>query len=241
MKAVLFFLWLGLMLASFRLCFWALGRPGEERPRHWLLRAGVILGVLVLLVGGIGALVVWSVQPGEDEIRRQQARSSLDEAGWDIVAESGIYITASSPKHMTAAEAEQLSRLGSPGALFISAPEFDDDMLQTLADGGALNNTHVLNLNGTGVSDEAVPTLLDMPQLTHLSLERTRITEVGVSRLIVASSLEKLALSETPATDEGVELFRRLRPDVEVVWQTAPPLTPPDPLESPAPGRRAAP
>ena len=67
-----------------------------------------------------------------------------------------------------------------------------------------------LNLDSTQTDDEALNQLPDLANLGELRLNRTKITDQGLRRLLVCERLERLDVSHNPITDAGLSSIAEL-------------------------------
>jgi len=79
-----------------------------------------------------------------------------------------------------------------------------------------------LNLAGTGITDETVRRIAQMPNLERLHLENTAVTDIGVADLATLQNLRYLNLHTTRITDAAVASIAAM-PALERVylWDTA--------------------
>jgi Leucine-rich repeat (LRR) protein len=83
----------------------------------------------------------------------------------------------------------------------------------------SLRNLELLDLSRTPVLPGALAALRDLPRLRELRLGlATKIDDTAVETLISLTQLSSLHLGGTKVTPEGVERFRRERPDCQVTW-----------------------
>ena len=79
----------------------------------------------------------------------------------------------------------------------------------------------VLNLSRTGVTDEGLKSVENLPNLRKLHLENTKITDAGLSHLKNLKSLEYLNLYNTAVTDAGMTDLQGLKNlKTLYLWQT---------------------
>lgn len=79
----------------------------------------------------------------------------------------------------------------------------------------------VLNLSRTGITDEGLKSLENLPNLRKLHLENTKITDAGVAHLKKLQSLEYLNLYGTAVSDAGLTDLQGLKNlKALYLWQT---------------------
>jgi hypothetical protein len=115
----------------------------------------------------------------------------------------------------------------------IPAAQIDDDTFRLLVRCRSLEEVW---LRGMNVSDSTVAYLSDLPRLRVINLTGTQVTDVTLQWLARKATVEKIVLTEmvprlsmvdsiaanqteTRITARAVEEFRRLRPDVLVVYR----------------------
>lgn len=82
-----------------------------------------------------------------------------------------------------------------------------------------LNKLRRLNLwQAVRIDDRAAPHLLGMTTLEELDLGDTAITDATLAQLEGMKRLKILLVSGTKVTPQGVERFRKARPDCRVMW-----------------------
>jgi Leucine Rich repeat len=103
---------------------------------------------------------------------------------------------------MTDARAAQLAQLTHLTALHLDgSQQLSDTGVRALA---KLPNLHHLDLQGTGITDEALSAIGAMPALTSLSLAWTRVTDAGIAALRTLDKLVRIDLSGTRSGDGAV-------------------------------------
>lgn len=109
-----------------------------------------------------------------------------------------------------------LSGLDKLEYLNLFATNVDDGGLRYLLQ---LDNLVSLNLCGTEITDAGVAILAQLPRLNKLNVGFTNITDHGLMELARISSLKTLIVwgYDTPLTEVGLEGFRKLRPDCELL------------------------
>jgi ribose/xylose/arabinose/galactoside ABC-type transport system permease subunit len=79
----------------------------------------------------------------------------------------------------------------------------------------------VVNLSGTDLDDRSLKPLIDrlraLPNVTELSLARTKVTDQGMTSIKAITTLKRLDLSETKVSRSGKTVLGRSLPDVEIV------------------------
>lgn len=106
---------------------------------------------------------------------------------------------------MTDARASQLAHLPHLTSLRLDGSrELSDDGIRALA---ALPNLQHLDLQGTAITDQAVAAIAAMPALRSLSLAWTRVTDAGIAALGALAHLERIDLSGTPSGDGAIRTF----------------------------------
>src|SRR5207244_10129007 len=84
--------------------------------------------------------------------------------------------------------------------------------------------------NVKAIDDSAAPYLEALRNLTSLDLSNTAIGDDTLARLATSSDLQRLYVSETRITPEGLAAFRARRPATLVSWGARPaprvPLSP---------------
>lgn len=82
-----------------------------------------------------------------------------------------------------------------------------------------LKNLESLNLCGTRITDAGIETLSRLPRLRWLNVGFTGLTDHGLMELAKLSNLKTLVVwgYDTPLTEEGLERFKGLRPDCELL------------------------
>ena len=76
-----------------------------------------------------------------------------------------------------------------------------------------------LILDSVGLTDTDLEALMIFSQLYYLNLRgNTGITDAGLEHLVKMPSLDRLELTKTSVTKEGVEEFQKKRPDVMVFY-----------------------
>ena len=76
-----------------------------------------------------------------------------------------------------------------------------------------------LNLwQSTRIDDRAGPHLLALKSVEILDLGDTSVTDALLGQLEAMKGLKVLFISGTKVTPEGVERFRKARPDCRVIW-----------------------
>jgi len=83
---------------------------------------------------------------------------------------------------------------------------------------GKLTRLDTLVINRGGVKDADLDNFRGMARLQHLSLLENPITDFGLTTLTALKSLEDLDVRATSVTTEGVTAFRKVRPDVNVLF-----------------------
>jgi len=74
-----------------------------------------------------------------------------------------------------------------------------------------------LHLERTNIDDEGVVHLSDLAELEYLNLYGTKITDKSLGHLSNLNNLRQLYVWQTGVTKEGVKVFKRTAPNVEVV------------------------
>ncbi len=83
----------------------------------------------------------------------------------------------------------------------------------------SLRNLEFLDLSRTPVLPGALAALLDLPKLRELRLGlATKVDDTAIDTLIAMKQLKSLHLGGSKVTAEGVERFRKARPDCQVTW-----------------------
>jgi len=82
--------------------------------------------------------------------------------------------------------------------------------LQTLEGLADLPQLQHLNLSGTQVTDAELPVLAALTQLQDLDLSSTQVTDAGLPVLAALTQLQDLDLSNTQVTDAGLPVLRAL-------------------------------
>lgn len=101
----------------------------------------------------------------------------------------------------------------------IARTKFGDAELAKLA--ALAPNLRWLDLTGTGVTDQGLAQLAEMPHLTRLHLARTAVTDAGLLQLAGLGELDYLNLYGTPVTDAGLERLKPLHKLRQLyLWQT---------------------
>jgi ribose/xylose/arabinose/galactoside ABC-type transport system permease subunit len=93
------------------------------------------------------------------------------------------------------------------------------------ADGGTITKDPaggtVVNLSGTDLDDHSLKLLIDrlraLPNVTELSLARTKVTDQGMTSIKAVTTLKRLDLSETKVSRSGKTVLGRSLPDLEIV------------------------
>ncbi len=116
-------------------------------------------------------------------------------------ASSGLHANG----QMTDARAREISRLLHLTTLRLDgSQQFTDDGLRWLTE---LPNLQHLDLQGTGISDAGLMALRDMTSLKTLSLAWTHVSDAGVSALQSLPQLERIDLMGTHCGDGSVRTF----------------------------------
>lgn len=80
----------------------------------------------------------------------------------------------------------------------------------------SMENLEELNLHASAISDEGLEQLQGLNQLKKLNLTETSVSDVSLPTLLQLDSLEMVHLFQTNWSPEGVQLLRRIRPDLIV-------------------------
>jgi hypothetical protein len=101
-----------------------------------------------------------------------------------------------------------------------AAKEFGDDQIKLLLP--VADRIVWLDLARSQITDEAMKTVRQMPELERLHLENTQVTDTGIAEIATLSKLEYLNLYGTKVSDAVFETFAKL-PSLKKVytWQTA--------------------
>ena len=156
-------------------------------------------------------------------------------------------ITAAEPDKNAVSELRKLNLIVSPVSKdqnivevsAVNAPGFSDAhmaLLQKLSDqvvwlkiGGTavtdkalrdiagLKNLNKLYLEHTGITDDGIAQLGNLPGLEYLNLIGTKVTDAGISKIAGLKGLKSIYLWQSAVTDSGIAELRRLRPDLHVV------------------------
>jgi Leucine-rich repeat (LRR) protein len=83
----------------------------------------------------------------------------------------------------------------------------------------SLRNLEILDLSRTPVLPSALPALRDLPKLHELRLGlATKIDDSAIDTLISLKQIRSLHLGGSKVSAEGIERFRKERPDCQVTW-----------------------
>jgi len=83
------------------------------------------------------------------------------------------------------------------------------------------NSLTLLTISSCSISDEHLRAIAKFSELRHLDLsENPDVTDVGLlTYLSTIPSLQSLNVNKTGVTENGIEQFRHIRPDVDVRWR----------------------
>ncbi len=156
-------------------------------------------------------------------------------------------ITAPEPDKNTVSELRKLNLIVSPVSKdqnivevsAVNAPGFSDThmaLLQKLSDqvvwlkiGGTavtdkaikdisgLKHLNKLHLDHTGITDEGIAQLENLPGLEYLNLIGTKVSDASVGKIAGLKGLKSIYLWQSAVSDSGIAELRRLRPDLHVV------------------------
>ena len=68
----------------------------------------------------------------------------------------------------------------------------------------AFSNFHILNLSGSGVTDDGLRSLLDLDYIDELELASTNVSDTGLQYIAQLKDLKHIDLSGTNVTPSGV-------------------------------------
>ncbi|MBI3468377.1 MAG: hypothetical protein HY000_35700 [Planctomycetes bacterium] len=103
---------------------------------------------------------------------------------------------------------ENLKGLRSLGLVLIARWINDnEDTLYRLAD------VIVVDLSGTGASDEQLSVLAELNNIQELNLSGTQLTDSGLASLLGLTNLRKLSVKNTRVTEQGLKRLRLRLPD----------------------------
>ncbi len=88
---------------------------------------------------------------------------------------------------------------------------------KALKDIAGLKNLNKLYLEHTGITDEGIAQLGNLPGLEYLNLIGTKVTDAGISKIAGLKGLKSIYLWQSGVSDSGIAELRRLRPDLHVV------------------------
>lgn len=98
--------------------------------------------------------------------------------------------------------------------LYIGDLPIGDEVLETIAQ---LDGLVGLSLDRTQITDEGISQhIATMPNISMLFLRGTKVTDEGLSSLHKLKKLHHLDIKETHVTDSGVEAFKNALPDCKV-------------------------
>jgi len=98
--------------------------------------------------------------------------------------------------------------------LDLARTQITDASMSTVA---KMANLEELNLNACGITDAGIKQLEGLSHLKKLNLSGTMVSEAALPTLLKLEALEAIYLFRTQWTPEGVEVLRRIKPDVKIV------------------------
>ena len=89
------------------------------------------------------------------------------------------------------------------------------DCLPTLQ---SLSELRELNLSKTGIRDETVAGLTSLKELRSLEISNTLISDRSIDALLELPQLQSLNLTNCQISEKAIKRFRDARPDCQVIW-----------------------
>ncbi|GEM_PF-2066646 len=89
-----------------------------------------------------------------------------------------------------------------------SQPDIDDFWVRAIA--AQLRGLRNLQLEGSGITDASMETLAGLDSLAALSLQKTLVSDAGVSHLAALRNLKELSLLGSPVTDASLTTLAQL-------------------------------
>lgn len=154
-------------------------------------------------------------QPTADEINARlkelnidgEVRTDANRPGHPIVSLYLFSCTLSDRVVLSLIEhMPDLEKLNLRGALV------GDDLMSGLN----LTGIKMLSLDGTRISDDALPHLSQLSNLVELNLTQTNVTDEGLLHLERLSQMEFLLLDRTRVTDDGIERLQQALPNCTI-------------------------
>lgn len=173
-------------------------RPGSILTRGFSKRAR--WGLLVIGVGCVVGVVMWSRQISEQESRLGLAQELVSRGG------AVVWISNCGPgwlQAMSPAASRYVGAYLSPSGQVICRETFSDGGIDTLLKLGPL--VRYLSFNCSGVSDAGLRRLEGLPRVESLSLTDVEIGDQGMENLRGVTSLERIVLYRTRVTDKGLQ------------------------------------
>lgn len=110
----------------------------------------------------------------------------------------------------------ELGKLPHLWSLIFKGPGFGDEDLEALSQGFQDRVVGTLDLRGTRVTDRGLRFVEKFSRLTALNVIIGNVGDEGLKSLVAVKGLSRLSLARTKVTADGLEEFRRARPEVRI-------------------------